>query len=151
MPKPTPNSNPNPGESSGATSRAGRGAAVESVPCCVCCSFTAAEKLRIVREADGCLARGERGGVEALLRREGIYSSLLCNWRTQISAAAQAGFAARKPGRVSKLDEKDLQLAENLRQISRLQRRLEIAEGIIELQKKVSAMRSEERRVGKEC
>ncbi|WP_437491606.1 hypothetical protein WME75_15935 [Sorangium sp. So ce1014] len=36
--------------------------------------FSAAEKLRIVRAAAACTQRGD---IEALLRREGIYSSLL--------------------------------------------------------------------------
>ncbi len=40
--------------------------------------FTAAEKLRIVQEADACTKPGELG---ALLRREGLYSSYLSAWR----------------------------------------------------------------------
>ena len=39
--------------------------------------FSAAEKLRIVKKADACLASGERGALEAMLREEGLYSSLL--------------------------------------------------------------------------
>jgi transposase-like protein len=44
-------------------------------------SFTPAEKLRIVREADACVARGD---IEAMLRREGIYSSHLSMWRKAV-------------------------------------------------------------------
>ena len=40
--------------------------------------FTAAEKLRLLREAEGCTKTGE---LSALLRREGLYSSHLANWR----------------------------------------------------------------------
>ena len=40
--------------------------------------FTAEYKLRIVRQADACTRPGEIG---ALLRREGLYSSLLTEWR----------------------------------------------------------------------
>ena len=40
--------------------------------------FTAAEKLRVLRAADGCTKSGELG---ALLRREGLYSSHLASWR----------------------------------------------------------------------
>ena len=47
-------------------------------------SFSAAEKLRIVRQAAAC---SERGQVEAPLRREGIYSSHLASWRKQVPAA----------------------------------------------------------------
>jgi len=42
--------------------------------------FTAEYKLRILREADACSKPGEIG---ALLRREGLYSSLLTEWRRQ--------------------------------------------------------------------
>ena len=42
--------------------------------------FTAEYKLRILREADACSGRGEIG---ALLRREGLYSSNLTQWRKQ--------------------------------------------------------------------
>jgi len=37
-------------------------------------------KLRILREVDGCKGKGDVG---ALLRREGLYSSLVSNWREQ--------------------------------------------------------------------
>src|SRR5919205_1081908 len=40
--------------------------------------FTAEYKLKIVREADACTKPGELG---ALLRREGLYSSHLVDWR----------------------------------------------------------------------
>ena len=43
--------------------------------------FTTAEKIRILREADA--ASQETGGVTALLRREGLYSSHLTSWRKQ--------------------------------------------------------------------
>jgi len=36
--------------------------------------FSAAEKLRIVKKADACIASGERGALEAMLREEGLYS-----------------------------------------------------------------------------
>ncbi|XSF08642.1 hypothetical protein VZP55_00775 [Myxococcus faecalis] len=42
--------------------------------------FTAENKLRVLAEADRCTKAGEVG---ALLRREGLYSSLLSAWRRQ--------------------------------------------------------------------
>ncbi len=42
--------------------------------------FSAEYKLRILREADAC---GKPGEIGALLRREGLYSSLLTEWRRQ--------------------------------------------------------------------
>ena len=47
--------------------------------------FGAEYKLRIVREADRCTRPGEVG---ALLRREGLYSSLLTEWRRARDAGA---------------------------------------------------------------
>ena len=52
-----------------------------------------AEKRRIVAEADGCTLPGEVG---LLLRREGIYSSNLCNWRQQLRAADEAALDVKK-------------------------------------------------------
>ncbi len=46
--------------------------------------FSPSEKLRLVKAADAALASGFRGAVEALLRKEGIYSSLLSAWRAQL-------------------------------------------------------------------
>jgi transposase len=43
-------------------------------------SFTAADKLRILAEAENCKQPGQLG---ALLRREGLYSSTLANFRRQ--------------------------------------------------------------------
>ncbi|AUX29478.1 uncharacterized protein SOCE836_015680 [Sorangium cellulosum] len=52
--------------------------------------------MRIVREAAACTQRGD---IEALLRREGIYSSLLAAWRKQLALHGSEALAERKPGR----------------------------------------------------
>ena len=57
--------------------------------------FTAAEKIRILREVDACQGTGEIG---ALLRREGIYSSYLTTWRRQRESRELEGLAPRKRG-----------------------------------------------------
>ena len=44
-------------------------------------SYTAEYKLRILREAEA--AATTRGGIGVLLRREGLYSSLLVSWRRE--------------------------------------------------------------------
>jgi len=112
------------------------GAAVETLPPRVRRTFSASEKLRIVRAADACLASGERGAVEALLRQEGIYSSLLSAWRVQLGAHGAKGLEARKPGRKPKLDAKDVRIAAQEKRIAQLERRMYIADALIELQKK---------------
>ena len=98
--------------------------------------FSAAEKLRIVKKADACLASGERGALEAMLREEGIYSSLLSTWRGQLDAQGTGGLEPRKVGRKPKLDPKDRRNAELLKRNAALERKLHIAEAIIALQKK---------------
>jgi len=112
------------------------GAAVETKPRRARRAFNAAEKLRIVRKADACLASGERGALEAMLREEGIYSSMLSTWRAQLGAQGTAGLEQRKLGRKPKLDAKDRRNAELARRNAVLERKLHIAEAIIALQKK---------------
>lgn len=98
-------------------------------------SFTAAEKLRIVRQAAACTQRGE---VEALLRREGIYSSLLSAWRKQLDLHGTEALAGRKPGRKPKLDAKDLRIAELEKRTAKLEAKLSLARKLLELQKKAA-------------
>jgi transposase len=100
-------------------------------------SFSAAEKLRIVRAAASCT---ERGDVEALLRREGIYSSLLAAWRKGLALRGVEALAAHTPGRKPKLDAKDRRIAELEKRAARLESKLVLAEKLIDLQKKVSAI-----------
>jgi transposase len=98
--------------------------------------FTAEYKLKVLREANHCKRPGEIG---ALLRREGLYWSNLTNWRKQRERGELAGLSSRKRGPQPR--EKN-PLAERVRELERdnmrLKRRAERAEGIVELQKKVS-------------
>ncbi len=97
-------------------------------------TFTAQEKLRILQEADQATGAGAIG---ALLRREGLYSSHLTDWRRQRDAGILNGLTpARrgpKPGDPNPLTE---DLAKAQQEIARLKLRLERAEAIIDLQKK---------------
>lgn len=61
--------------------------------------YPAKYKLKILREADACTKAGEVG---ALLRREGLYSSLLSQWRRQRDQGALSGLKAKKRGRKTK-------------------------------------------------
>ena len=53
-------------------------------------TFTAAKKLRILKEVDQAAGTGEIG---AILRRHGFYSSALCEWRRQREAGTPGGLA----------------------------------------------------------
>ena len=98
--------------------------------------FTAEYKLRIVREADACRAPGEVG---ALLRREGLYSSLLSSWRRERDVGARRALAAKKRGRKLKARNPMQGRVDELeRENRRLKQQLEQAQVIIEVQKKLS-------------
>jgi transposase-like protein len=94
--------------------------------------FSTEYRLKILRQADACKAPGELG---ALLRREGLYSSLLSTWRRQREQGALVALRARKRGPKPKAV--DPRVKEQEKQIARLQRKLKQAEMIIEVQKKV--------------
>jgi len=98
--------------------------------------FTAEYKLRILQEADQCSAPGQLG---ALLRREGLYSSLLSTWRRQRDQGTLAGLSPKRRGRKPNPDAP--LIAENqrlVRETQRLAAKLRQAETIIEVQKKLS-------------
>jgi len=97
--------------------------------------FSAAEKMRILREADACQGTGEIG---ALLRREGIYSSYLTTWRRQRESRELDGLAPKKRG--PKPNPEAIELAKLRREYARLQERMRQAELIIDVQKKVARM-----------
>ena len=99
--------------------------------------FTAAYKARIVEEAQRCTEPGEIG---ALLRREGLYSSALTQWRRQYQAGALKGLRDDKRGRKRTRDARDDELQRLQRDNERLNEKLRQAKLIIEIQKKVAAM-----------
>ena len=99
--------------------------------------FTAAYKARIVEEAAACTESGQIG---ALLRREGLYSSALNLWRKQYQSGALQGLKDNKRGRKQVNDPRDKELERLRRDNQRLTQKLEQAELIIDIQKKVAAM-----------
>ena len=98
--------------------------------------FRGEYKLRILREADACKVSGEVG---ALLRREGLYSSSLTEWRKQRDRGELEGLSEKRRG---PLPQQKNPLADKVRVLerenARLRSRAERAEGLVELQKKVS-------------
>ncbi len=111
-------------------------ASVEVVPTKKRKQFSASVKLRIVNAAAAAVASGERGALEKLLRKEGIYSSHLSAWRQQLGARGAEGLAAQKPGRKPKLDTKDRELLAVKKQLAKAEKQLRLAKALIELQKK---------------
>jgi transposase len=90
--------------------------------------FTGSYKLEILRKADACTKPGELG---ALLRKEGLYSSLLVTWRRQ----REQGLTPKKRGRKAQAVDPKMKKLEHENRV--LQRRLKKAEALIEFQKKV--------------
>jgi transposase-like protein len=98
--------------------------------------FTAAYKLRILREYESCREPGEIG---ALLRREGLYHSNISTWRRQRDQGALQGLTPRKRGRKAKKHDPIAQKVARLERENRqLTKKLKQAETIIEVQKKIS-------------
>ena len=99
-------------------------------------SHTAEYKRRILKEAEVCK---EQGQVGALLRREGLYYSNLTDWRRQAERGTLDGLSSKKRGpKARKLDPSVRRIAEQEKEIQKLQARLRKAELIIDAQKKIA-------------
>ena len=97
--------------------------------------FTARYKLRVLQEAEACREPGQLG---ALLRREGLYSSHLAQWRR---ARREGSLKALSKQRGPKGRRREPVATENeqlRKENARLRRRLEQAQMVLEIQKKAS-------------
>jgi transposase-like protein len=98
--------------------------------------FSAEYKLRIVREAEACSRSGEVG---ELLRREGLYSSLLTEWRRARDSGALDALEPRRRGPARQSQEL-VELAAVRRRLERSEADLATARKVIEIQGNVSAL-----------
>ena len=96
--------------------------------------FSAKYKARILDEYESL----DRAGRGALLRREGLYSSLITEWRGQRDRGALEALA-RPAGRPS-ADQRDVEIARLRRDNERLASDLGKARAVIEVQGKLSAL-----------
>lgn len=101
-------------------------------------TFTAEYKQRILQEAEAAAAT--RGALGALLRREGLYSSLLSYWRRERANGIREALTPRKRGPKSKSNPMDEEVQKLRRQNARLAEDLRKAHIIIDVQKKVAAL-----------
>jgi transposase-like protein len=99
--------------------------------------FSAEYKQRILDAADQAKGSGRIG---ALLRREGLYSSLLATWRREREAGVRQGLAPQKRGPKSKRDPLQEATHKLRRENERLTEQLRKAEIVIDVQKKVAAL-----------
>jgi len=96
--------------------------------------FSAKYKAKILAEYD-TLPRSARG---ALLRREGLYSSLIVTWRRQRDQGADAALA--RPAGRQKADPRDREIVRLKREVDRLGNELDKSRQVVEIQKKLSAL-----------
>jgi transposase-like protein len=100
--------------------------------------YTAEYKRRILAEADACTKPGELG---ALLRREGLYSSILAAWRAARRRGELVGLASKRRGPKGRVpDARDKRIAELERENRKLRARAQRAEALVEVQKKLSQL-----------
>jgi transposase len=96
--------------------------------------YSAAYKQRILTEYEAL----DRAGKGALLRREGLYTSLISAWREQRDQGALAALA--RPSGRAPADPVERENARLRREIERLSGQLDKARTVIEVQGKLSAL-----------
>lgn len=101
-------------------------------------TFTQDYKLAILAEYDRCTEPGEKG---ALLRREGLYSSLITDWRRQHREGALVVTEGRSEG--GRGGPSRSEMARLRAENEALRKKLAKAEAIIEVQGKVQALLEE--------
>ena len=100
--------------------------------------YTAEYKRRILKEADACTVPGAIG---ALLRREGLYSSLLVEWRRARGRGELAALTPKPRGRKpTPVDPRDRKITELERQLAQMTGRAERAEVLVDAQKNLAAL-----------
>lgn len=93
-------------------------------------------KLRILAQADSC----KRGELGAILRREKLYSSQLSEWRREFAERGVAGLSKSTPGPAASRTPDQRRIDQLEKENNRLNRKLEIANDCLDLQKKALSM-----------
>jgi transposase-like protein len=93
-------------------------------------------KLRIIAQADAC----KRGELGAILRREKLYSSQLSEWRREFAENGVAGLSKSAPGPAASRTPEQRRIDQLEKENDRLNRKLEIANDCLDLQKKALSM-----------
>jgi transposase len=93
-------------------------------------------KTGIVQEAERCRAAGEIG---SLLRREGLFSSQLTQWRKLYRDGARSALAKKRGPKPRRSAEKQ-EIERLQKEVEKLRRKLDHAEQLIGLQKKLAEL-----------
>lgn len=97
-------------------------------------TYSAAYKARVLAEYESL----DKAGKGALLRREGLYTSLISAWRQQRDQGARAALA--RPAGRPPADTRDKEIARLRARVERLEGELGKAQTVIEVQGKLSAL-----------
>jgi transposase-like protein len=97
-------------------------------------TYSAAYKARILEEYESL----DKAGKGALLRREGLYTSLISAWRIQRDQGARAALA--RPAGRPPADARDKEITRLRARVERLESELGTAQTVIEVQGKLSAL-----------
>ena len=110
--------------------------------------FTASYKLRILEEIDACSGPGEVGRV---LRREGLYSSLVASWRRAREEGALERLGRKRGRKAKEANPLAKKVVDLERENERLRSKLKKAETILEVQGKVAGLLGFSLKDGKDC
>ncbi len=99
-------------------------------------TFSADYKLRIVQEADAC----QHGELGALLRREKLYHNQILQWRREFNQGGIESLSKSVPGPKPRYTPEQRRIAELEKQVQRLERKLQLKDDCLELQKKALSM-----------
>lgn len=98
-------------------------------------TFTAKYKLSVLDDVDAA----EPGGIGEILRREGLYSSRLSQWREERRCGTLAALSKKRGKKATRNPLTD-EVERLRRELSKTQEKLAQAELIIDVQKKVASL-----------
>ena len=99
-------------------------------------TYNAEYNMTIIAQADAC----KHGELDALLRREKLYSNQLSAWRQELAEGCIAGLQKTAPGPKPSSTPEQRHIKQLEKANARLSRELEIANGCLDLQKKALSM-----------
>jgi len=102
-------------------------------------AWPASYKLVVLEEIEEAKRSGQPGAVGAICRREGLYSSLISEWRKQRDAGALQGLSQRVRGRPAK-DPTRVENARLREEVERLRSQVETLDELVEAQGKAFAL-----------
>jgi transposase len=98
--------------------------------------FTPEYKLEILRQLEEC--RGTHGAVGEFLRREGLYSSQVSDWKREFDANLSKAFSTKRGPKPDPAEDAKKQISDLEKKVARLEKQLGQAHSVIDIQKKLS-------------